>query len=143
MMHYLLDLKTSPPVVVKVVREGEFQSEHVELAQRYADQTKHVLVWATGPDSVTDPSSDDVVHPVGHAPAPVTQQLPMPGVNLAPPTPVVLSTDARNLMLTHPSAPASLAGLWGWLKGEAKVLEGPAEELARQLLQKVLDELFR
>jgi len=126
-MNYLLDMHTSPPVVVKAVREGDTAS--VELAQRYADQTKHVLVWTKGPDSVTDPTHDDVVHPVGHAPAPVTPQLAMSGVNLAPPRAVGPAAD--------------LNGVWAWLKGEARTLEGPAEELAKQLLHKLLEAMFK
>lgn len=139
-MRYLLDLKTSPPVVVAQVRDGGTGvAEALATAQRYADQTQHVLVWVDGPDSVTDPGHADVVHPIGHAPAPPAPQLPLAGVNLAPKVDLAPKVAPAHLG----SLSADFGGLWSWLKGEAKSLEGPAEELAKKILNELLAKLFQ
>jgi hypothetical protein len=110
MKRYLIDVHTNPPVVVTMVREQALEVSS-DVAQRYADQTQHVLVWATGPDSVTEPTDRDVIHPVGHAPAPPQPPAPpVTGVSLAP-------AHER-----HAALGADLSAAWEYLKS----LEGPA-----------------
>jgi len=83
MMLYIIDTKTTPPVVVLQVRGDTPSAENIATAQRYADQTSHVLVAATGPDAVMEPANVNVIHPTAHAPS-RQEELPVAGVNLAP-----------------------------------------------------------
>lgn len=117
-MKYLIDMKTTPPVVVLMVR-GSVDDRSTVTAQTYADQTQHTVVWADGPDSVADPQAEGVVHPVGHAPAPVVHVAPVTGVNLAP---------------VHAAVAGDIGGVWEYLKS----LEPQAVELLFSLLGRLV-----
>lgn len=152
-MRYLIDTHTSPPVVVLQLRSppGEDVPLVHPTAQQYADQTRHVLVWAIGPDSVTNPTDSGVVHPTTQQPMPVAPPPPAQGVNLAPVITSGHAASADNLVtalgalgrMAPSEAPRYASSLWGWLLDEVKTLEPAAKEVLGPLLQRLLDQLLQ
>lgn len=86
-MKYLIDIHAVPAVVVLQTRTTSDDGlAEMALAQRYADQTGHTLVVASGPDAVLNPDDLSVVHPTQHK-AVAQEATPIAGVNLAPVAP--------------------------------------------------------